>query len=362
MDHSRGERICDNLSTAVLLLDTDLAIRHVNPAGESLLETSMLHAQGIPIGNYLTAEHDLDRQLRQALETNHPFTEREVELTLPGGQMLVVDMTVTPLIERNRPASLLLEMIRVDRHLRITREERLMSQHLASRQLVRSLAHEIKNPLGGLRGAAQLLQREVKEPELEQFTRVIIGEADRLQALVDRLLGPNSLPRHETVNLHEVLEHVRRLVWVELPPGVHMRRDYDPSIPEFGGDRDQLIQAVLNLVRNAVQAVGDRGEIHIVTRVLRKYTIGHQLHRLVAHIAVIDDGPGIEDAIRDSIFLPMVTSRAMGTGLGLPIAQSLINQHGGLIECQSRPGRTEFAILLPLEDEDEHSRQGLDRR
>jgi two-component system nitrogen regulation sensor histidine kinase GlnL len=353
MNDSKGERICDNLSTAVLLLDSNLAIRHLNPAGESLLETSLFHAQGTAIGTYLSAEHDLEQELRAALETNHPFTEREVELSLPGRQRLTVDMTVTPLLERGQSASLLVEMIRVDRHLRIAREEQLLAQHLASRQLVRGLAHEIKNPLGGLRGAAQLLDREIKDPDLRQFTRVIIGEADRLQLLVDRLLGPNSRPRRERINIHEVLEHVRRLVWAELPPGVHLRRDYDPSIPEFGGDPDQLIQAVLNLVRNAVQAVGSRGEIRIVTRVMRKYTIGHRLHRLVGHIAIIDDGPGIDETIRESIFLPMVTSRSMGTGLGLPIAQSLINQHGGLIQCQSRPGRTEFAILLPLEDEDE---------
>lgn len=353
MNDSRGERICDNLSTAVLLLDSNLAIRHLNPSGESLLETSLLHAQGTAIGTYLSTDHDLEHELRAALETNHPFTEHEVELSLPGGKRLTVDMTVTPLLERGHAANLLVEMIRVDRHLRIAREEQLMAQHLASRQLVRGLAHEIKNPLGGLRGAAQLLDREITDVNLRQFTRVIIGEADRLQSLVDRLLGPNSRPRRERINIHEILEHVRRVVWTELPPKVHLRRDYDPSIPEFMGDPDQLIQAVLNLVRNALQAVNGRGEIRIVTRVLRKYTIGHRLHRLVGRIAVTDNGPGVDASIRESIFMPMVTSRPAGTGLGLPIAQSLINQHGGLIQCHSRPGRTEFAILLPLETEDE---------
>ncbi|MBD3619553.1 MAG: PAS domain-containing sensor histidine kinase, partial [Chromatiales bacterium] len=200
-----------------------------------------------------------------------------------------------------------------------------------------------------LRGAAQLLENELDDEELKEYTRIIIGEADRLQNLVDRMLGPNSLPRIREINIHEVLEHVRSLVGVEAPPDVHLVTDYDPSIPPVAGDRDQLIQVVLNLVRNAVHAVGDTGTITLRTRVQRQYTIGQTRHKLVASIDVIDDGPGIPEEIREKVFFPMVSGKAEGTGLGLSIAQSLINQHGGLIEYESRPGRTQFTILLPVE-------------
>lgn len=225
----------------------------------------------------------------------------------------------------------------------------LLQQQSATRALLRGLAHEVKNPLGGLRGAAQLLENELDDEELKEYTRIIIGEADRLQNLVDRMLGPNSLPRIREINIHEVLEHVRSLVGVEAPPDVHLVTDYDPSIPPVAGDRDQLIQVVLNLVRNAVHAVGDTGTITLRTRVQRQYTIGQTRHKLVASIDVIDDGPGIPEEIREKVFFPMVSGKAEGTGLGLSIAQSLINQHGGLIEYESRPGRTQFTILLPVE-------------
>jgi two-component system nitrogen regulation sensor histidine kinase GlnL len=243
----------------------------------------------------------------------------------------------------------LLEFFAQDRHLRITREGQLVAQQQVSREVVRGLAHEIKNPLGGLRGAAQLLERELKDDTLKDYTRIIIGEADRLQKLVDRLLGPNKPPQLTTINLHEPLEHVRQLIEAELSDEITVTRDYDPSIPEFNADRELLIQAFLNILRNAVQAVGDEGRIQLRTRARRRHTLGGRMHRLVAQVDIIDNGAGIPPALQEQIFYPLVTTRPEGTGLGLPIAQHLIHSHGGLIECQSRPGETMFSIYLPLE-------------
>ena len=223
------------------------------------------------------------------------------------------------------------------------------------RSLVRGLAHEIKNPLGGLRGAAQLLERQLPSEELKEFTQVIIGEADRLQNLLDRMLGPNTPPNMRMINIHSVLERVRTLVEAENAslPGIELERDYDPSIPDVYGDAEQLIQVVLNLVRNAIQALGQEGRIVLRTRTQRQVTLGQKVHRLVLRVDIVDNGPGIPEPLQNDIFYPMVTGRADGTGLGLPIAQSVINHHGGLIECASRPGETVFTIYLPLENHDE---------
>jgi two-component system nitrogen regulation sensor histidine kinase GlnL len=224
-----------------------------------------------------------------------------------------------------------------------------LSQHQAAQALIRGLAHEIKNPLGGLRGAAQLLERELPDAALREYTRIIIDEADRLQSLMNRMIGPHLMPRRTQVNIHDVLEHVRGLILAEHPRGPSVRRDYDPSIPDFIADQDRLIQAFLNLARNAAAATGADGRIELKTRVLRQFTIGNRLHRLVLQAQVRDDGPGIPDEIRDRIFFPMVSGHPGGTGLGLSIAQELINQHGGLIEYESRPGDTAFFVYLPLE-------------
>jgi two-component system nitrogen regulation sensor histidine kinase GlnL len=217
--------------------------------------------------------------------------------------------------------------------------------------LIRNLAHEIKNPLGGLRGAAQLLEQEFADQSLKEYTQIIIGEADRLRNLVDRMLGPIRPPVYDDVNIHEVLERVRTLVLAEIGDGIHIEQDYDPSIPLLKGDADQLIQAVLNIVRNAVQALEGQGVILIRTRVQRQYTIGHTRHKLVARLDIIDNGPGISKERLEEIFYPMISGRIDGTGLGLSIAQVLVSQHGGLIECESRPGKTVFTLLLPLECE-----------
>lgn len=349
--------VLENLHATVMLFDGGLRLRYINPAGEMLFAASARRLLGTPAETLFPQAEELVGAFASALASSHPFTERELPLTLMTGRGLTVDLTATPLAEPGRAQELLVELNQIDRQLRITREEGLLAQSSATRALMRGLAHEIKNPLGGLRGAAQLLERELAEPELKEYTQIIIAEADRLRNLVNRMLGPNALPRREPINIHQILERVRQVVGVELPAGVELACDYDPSIPELEADADQLIQAVLNLVRNAGEAVDGRGTITLRTRTLRQYTIGHTRHKLVARIDIIDDGPGIPAEVMENIFLPMVTGRAEGTGLGLPIAQSLINMHGGLIECESEPGRTVFTILLPL-DGAEHEAAG----
>jgi two-component system nitrogen regulation sensor histidine kinase GlnL len=341
------QRILENLHTAVLLFDGQLNLRHINPAGEMLFAVSAGRILGVR-AHLLFGNDELVASLRAAVVTGHPFTERELALTLVPPRKITVDLTAIPLRDPQSGTELLVELNELDRQLRITRDEGILAQSAATRALVRGLAHEIKNPLGGLRGAAQLLERELSAEELKEYTRVIISEADRLQDLVNRMLGPNTVPRKEATNIHEVTERVRQVVQAESPRAVVINTDYDPSIPELEADRDQLIQALMNLVRNAAQAVGSRGLITLRTRTLRQYTIGQTRHKLVARIEVIDNGPGVAPEMMESIFLPMVTGRADGTGLGLPIAQSLINQHGGLIECDSQTGRTVFTVLLPL--------------
>ena len=342
--------ILENLSTSVLLLDSELRVEYINPAAETLFEISAKKACGRYWTDIATTSNGFLDLLQSSLDTTHPFSERELALTTSGNKTITVACSVTPMLEPLYSKGLLIEIVSLDRQLQISKEETLISQHHAVSALIRGLAHEIKNPLGGLRGAAQLLERELPSAELKEFTQVIIDEADRLQNLVDRMLGPIKLPVKQRVNIHMVMERVRSLARAEVPSGISVRFDYDPSIPDLDADPEQLIQAVLNLVRNALQALGEEGEIILRTRTQRQFTIGHQRHKLVVLIEVIDNGPGIPDEILDTIFFPMVTGRADGSGLGLSIAQSLISRHGGLIECKSRPGKTVFQILLPLEN------------
>src|SRR5690606_6049167 len=223
-----------------------------------------------------------------------------------------------------------------------------------TRALVRGLAHEIKNPLGGLRGAAQLLARELPDSGLKDYTNIIIQEADRLRNLVDRMLGPHKVPDRKPLNVHEVIERVRQLLDVETHGQIEFVRDYDPSLPDLRGDKEQLIQAVLNVGRNAVEAINrasppiKQPRILLRTRALRQFTIGTNRHRLVVRMEIIDNGPGVPPKLLETIFLPMVSGRPDGTGLGLSIAQSIINHHNGLIECTSQPGNTNFSIYTPV--------------
>ncbi|TXH04799.1 MAG: nitrogen regulation protein NR(II) [Nevskiaceae bacterium] len=345
---ARPEAVLDGLTTAVIGLDQQLRVTSLNSACESLFGVSRRHAIGAPLAEGVPHFAPHERRLRSALEAGAGFIDRELKLQRHGDQPITIDCTVTPLMVDGKPG-LLLEALSLDRHLRISRDELLLAQHQASRELIRGLAHEIKNPLGGIRGAAQLLEREFPDSDHREYTRVIIREVDRLQNLVNRMLGPNRAPQKLPLNVHEALEHVRQLVQAEAPEAVSFLRDYDPSIPDIVADREQLIQATLNVVRNALQAVGSDGSIVLRTRTKRQFTIGGVRHKLVIQIDIEDDGPGIPPPMLEKIFYPMITTRAEGTGLGLPIAQYLIHSHGGLIECRSRPGCTVFSIYLPLE-------------
>lgn len=340
---SNNKSLVDSLNTAVVLLDSQLALKYLNPAAENLLAISNRQLAGSFWPDVIQVGNGLKQRLETVLEEQCPYTEHELEIQA-GGIKKTVDCTVSPAAGGNE---LLIELVQVDQKLRVSREEQLMVQQQAARELLRGLGHEIKNPLGGLRGAAQLLEQELASEELREYTSVIISEADRLSNLVDRMLGPKSVPRKQDTNIHEVLERVCHLVEAEADINLTLVREYDPSIPSLRADPDLLVQAILNIVKNAAQ-VGAR-EVCITTRIQRHLTIGHNHFRLVAQIDIIDDGPGIEAGMIEKMFYPMVTGRAEGTGLGLSIAQTLVNEHGGLIECKSEPGCTVFTVLLPLE-------------
>jgi two-component system nitrogen regulation sensor histidine kinase GlnL len=352
LDSDYPRRILDGLTVAVIVLNRKLRPVYMNPAAEMLFAVSFRQARSIPFKDLALGAEAVVTGMRRCLKTGNPYTERELHLLLPGDNAITVDCSVSALSERDNVAELLVELRQVDQQLRISREEHLIEQHNTARALIRNLAHEIKNPLGGLRGAAQLLEREFRDDSLREYTRIIMGEADRLRGLVDRMLGPTHLPVRSNTNIHEVLERVRSLLLAESGPGVRIERDYDPSIPPLIADADQLIQAVLNIVRNALQALQYRGVITLRTRIKRQYTIGNKRHKLLLCLQITDNGPGISQEILEKIFYPMITGRAEGTGLGLSIAQILVHQHGGIIECKSRPGETVFTILLPLERTD----------
>jgi len=341
--------LLDQLSTSVLLLDQKLHIVYVNAAAEQLMSASRQRTVGKRLIEIVTVPDDLITRLRDAIRHNQSFTDRQATIEPHGVDPIVVDCVITPHTTRNNQRGLLVEIDALDRPLRIAREEAMLSQQEQTRSLLRGLAHEIKNPLGGLRGAAQLLERQLTEPELHEYTSIIMNEADRLRTLIDRMLGPVTRPQRIAVNIHEALEHVRKILLVGAPTNVNITFDYDVSIPEFISDRDRLIQALLNIAGNAMNAVGDRGNILFRSRVITSFTIGAERHRLVAALEIHDDGPGVPAELLDQIFFPMVTGTDNGTGLGLSIAQSIMNQLGGLVECRSEPGNTVFTILIPLE-------------
>ena len=336
----------DSLTTAVLLLTADGLIQHMNAAAETLLGAS--------------ARQSLGRDVTALVPELGNLAARAVRDQQSYGQMLgyaaagqegagiYLACRVTP--AGGASAAVVAELVDATHWRQVDREYALISQHEASRRMIRQLAHEIRNPLGGLRGAAQLLERELPDPDLREFTRIIIGEADRLAALADSLLGPVQAPRRQDVNIHEILERVLALVDAESAGRIRLQRDYDPSLPTLAADSDQLIQALLNIARNALQAALPGGQIICRTRALTGYVLGATRHPLVMSIEVEDDGPGVPPELADSIFYPLVTGRPEGTGLGLALAQDLVSRHGGLIEYQSRPGRTLFMVRLPIGD------------
>ena len=345
----------DLLATAVVALDAQFVIRYANPAAENLLETGARSLRGLRFTQLFPEQDALEAALSEALSTHWDYSGQSLSFPRAGREPLPVSCVITR-IDADE-ALLLAELRPMEQQLRVAREERLLAEQESHRELIRNLAHEIKNPLGGLRGSAQLLEGELDRADLREYTQVIIKEADRLQALMDRLLMPHRVPRVAPVNVHEVLERVRSLVLAEFPHHVSVRRDYDPSAPELIGDKEQLIQVVLNVVRNAAQALcgvreGDRlptgGTITLRTRTSRQITIQRKRYRLALDLQVIDDGPGIPSAIRDRIFSPLVSGREGGSGVGLSLAQAYVHFHQGMIECESRPGRTVFRILLPL--------------
>ncbi len=349
---SMEKRVLDNLSTAILLFNSDFKLSYINSSAEMLFGISSRKVIGSPAVDLISCSGNVVHEnLKKSLETGQPFTEREHQLFVHEGNEITVDCTVIPISSGQHVKEFLVEIQQVDRQLRISREEQILSRNQASRALVRGLAHEIKNPLGGLRGAAQLLERELPDPALAEYTQIIIEEADRLQNLVDRMLGPNKIPVMKPVNVHQVLERVCNLVQAETGPGLEINKDYDPSIPDLKADTDQLIQAFLNILRNGVHAAGPHGTIEIYTRVLRQFTIGNIRHRLVVSVEISDNGPGIPVELQERVFFPLV-SGSDGMGLGLSISQTLINRHQGLIEFTSKPGHTVFRVLLPLEQVD----------
>ncbi len=337
----------DALATAVFYLSRDLTVHYANPAAENLFKFSSKNIVGHSLAEIFPNDSLLSAAIRQATERNCSYLQHEVKLTSAAQEKFEVSCTVTP-AEVDGFDGYLLEFIQLHQQLRIAREERLLDQTEANRWLIRNLAHEIKNPLGGLRGAAQLLERELKRPELTEYTQVIMKEADRLQTLMDRLLSPQRLPQLAPINIHEALERVRSLLLAEFPNGIHIRREYDVSLPTVEADKEQIIQALLNIGRNAAQALKGGGEIVLRTRVARQVTLARKLHRLGVMIQVIDNGPGVPEDIRDKIFFPLVSGREGGTGLGLTLAQNFISQHHGVIELESVQGQTCFTILMPM--------------
>lgn len=338
----------DALSSGVILLDANLLIVGLNPAAENILGISEKRARGKPLLQLVDDEPEMRDILGRVAATGNQYAnEMRLAPTEVHAEERVLDCRVSPISIEG--ASLLVEVSDVTRRSQISRENALLIQHGAGRQMIRQLAHEIKNPLGGIRGAAQLLERELKGPELREYTDVIIGETDRLVGLVDTLLGPGGPPNKRPVNVHELLEYVARIVSAEDRRKLTIQRDYDPGLPLINLDRDQMIQALLNLVRNAATSLDGQGVLTLRSRAVTNFTIGNVRHRVIASIEIEDDGPGIPQDIQDSIFYPLVTSRPDGTGLGLPAAQELLSRHGGLIEFESRPGRTVFFVRIPLQ-------------
>ena len=380
----------DLLATAIMLVDRELTVRYANPAAENLFELSTKALVGHTLVDIFTDDRVLGGAIEYARANNCSYTEHDLELGAAGHDKLHLSCTISPVemeggIEGWRADSLvvqppvcgeralttapadgrsangsqwsLLEFRHIEQQLKISREERLLDQSQANRELIRNLAHEIKNPLGGIRGAAQLLERELERPSLHEYTQVIMKEADRLQLLMDRLLTPHRLPQKAPLNIHEVLERVRTLILAEYPRGVTIRRDYDTSLPLLHGDREQLIQVVLNIVRNAAQAMSGNGQITLKTRVARQATLARRRYRHALELQITDTGPGIAEDLRERIFHPLVSGREGGSGLGLTLAQTFVTQHHGTITFESHPGDTTFTLLLPIDYSENGSRK-----
>jgi two-component system, NtrC family, nitrogen regulation sensor histidine kinase GlnL len=348
-----GTELLDSLVTSVFLLDQNLRVLYLNAAAQTLLGLGCNQALGRNITDLTRGSDTLLPLFDRARQGGEGVVQRELAWPAQGGVDRILDCAVTQITLGQDDFRLLLEIEDITQHRRLTRENALLAQLGGSRLMVRQLAHEIKNPLGGLRGAAQLLERELLDPALREYTRIIISEADRLTNLLDSMLGPGRPPSKQLINVHELLERVYHLLRSEAPEGVTVDRDYDPSLPPLTVDPNHIIQAMLNLGRNAIQALSggfvQSPRLILRTRAVSNGSVGTQRHRLVASIQFEDNGPGVLAEIRDTIFYPLVSGRSDGTGLGLGIAQDLVSRHGGLIEFDSAPGRTIFVISLPMD-------------
>ena len=350
----------DLLATAVVVVDDKQAVLYMNPAAENLLEASTNNVAGLTLERLFGDNAVLAAAISYAHANNCSYTEHELEFAINGRLRLNLACTVSPMDRSPGVSGTLLEFRQIDQQLRVEREARLLEQSQAHRDLIRNLAHEIKNPLGGIRGAAQLLDRELERPALHEYTQVIIKESDRLQSLMDRLLTPHRLPLPGPVNIHEVLERVRSVILAEFP-GMVVRRDYDTSMPVLTGDREQLIQVVLNITRNAAQAIksvgkegsenSGSGEIRLKTRIARQVTLARRRFRHAVQVEISDNGPGIPEDMRARVFQPLISGREGGSGLGLTIAHNFVTQHHGAITFESAPGKTCFTLLLPVQDD-----------
>ena len=347
IENPMDESVIENLSTAIILLDQDLKIVFSNQAAETLLMESSAKMLGESISKIISSEEGFLKRIEEARSLDRPLTARKIGLVTSNATAVTVDASITPLLDQSE---ILIELISIDRYLRIDRDAAIKVNHGVTKQMVKGLAHEIKNPLGGIKGSAQLLEKELPGPTLKEYTSIIIEETDRLTALVDRMLGPNTLPVKRKKSIHEILERVAKLMEME-SKDCSINRDYDPSLPEIEIDHELLVQAVLNIAKNALQALENKisAKITFKTRVERQFTISGERHRFVIRVDISDNGPGIPIEIKEHLFYPMISKRVGGTGLGLTFAQSIISQHGGIIEFESIPGDTVFTIFLPLE-------------
>lgn len=350
LDKALPLAVLEEANTAFVVINSDLKLIYANPASELLLSQSKHRLYQQSLEQVAKHYHFDPESIEKLFIDRNSFTENEINLWVDGHSILIA-LSATYLNFHNKD-HVILEIRCIEHQRKISQEHYQEHQLEAAQELVRGLAHEIKNPLGGLRGAAQLLESELAEPDLIEFTQIIIEQADRLSALVNRLLGPQKVGLRASDNIHSVLEKVRKLVCLDLPKFIDIKVDYDPSIPDFEMQADQLQQAFLNIIQNAVQALSAHGSqksvITLKTRTAHQVTINGMPQRIAAEIRVIDNGPGIPEHLKDTLFYPMVTGRSDGSGLGLSIAQKLIKQHNGRIECHSVPGHTEFLIYLPM--------------
>lgn len=345
--------VMESLVTAIIVCDKNLTINYINPSTELLFEVSAKQALNNNISIFFEDNNNFfNKILKKVNEQNNSYKEHEYFIQTHQKKTICVSLTVSALI--NSKDEFVIEFIQMDQQLKVAREERMFIQQQANTELLRNLAHEVRNPLGGLRGAAQLLEEELSDDSLKEYTQIIINEADRLQNLMNRMLSPHQMPVYKKTNIHEILERVRSLILSEFSNDISFVRDYDVSLPEFVVDREKLIQAILNIARNGAQAMKqnkqDDMQLTFITRAERQIVFRKKKHATAIRIDIIDNGPGIKNELIDKIFFPLVTGNEKGSGLGLSLAQNLISSHQGMIDCHSVPGNTVFSIILPIEN------------